>query len=225
MKEIRKILKRLPKKYVKNLKKLYYKLQINQGRFQSQESEFSFISRLIEKGDRVIDIGANVGHYTLKLSDLVGEQGRVIAFEPVPETFEMLSSNLGHAEKNNVTLINGAVFKDVTEAKFTVPGENLYRSHMDAAGDLAIMTFRLRSFLPDTWVLTFVKIDAEGCDEDIIRSEIDVFNYFRPIIMSELSQDVADSLARGMENYTVFGLKGSHNRFIVPLEKKEIFMS
>ncbi|WP_339750348.1 FkbM family methyltransferase [uncultured Marinobacter sp.] len=219
MKNLRRLLKGLPKKYVKSLKKVYYKIKINQGSFKSPEAEFNIIDQFVKEGDRVIDIGANVGHYTLKLSSLVGKKGRVIAFEPVPETFEMLSSNVGHAGKDNVTLINAAVSNDVTEAKFSVPNENLYQSHMDEAGDRSVMAFPLKSFLPHSWTLAFVKIDAEGCDENIIRSEIDVLNRFRPIVMSEVSQKIAESLANSMENYTVLGFKWSHNRFLVPLEK------
>lgn len=44
-------------------------------------------------GDWALDIGANVGHYTKRMSDLAGPEGRVIAFEPVPDTFAVLCAN------------------------------------------------------------------------------------------------------------------------------------
>lgn len=201
---------------------MYYKTKINQGSFKSQEAEFNIIAKFVKEGDKVIDIGANVGHYTLKLSELVGKEGRVIAFEPIPETFEMLSSNVGYSAKGNVTLINGAISTTVMEVKFTIPKENLYQSHMDEAGDICVMAFPLSSFLPDDWNLVFVKIDAEGCDESIIKSAIDILNRFRPIVMAEISRESAESLADSMKNYTVLGLKGSHNQFIVPTEKIEL---
>ena len=42
---------------------------------------------LVREGDVVFDIGANLGHFTLLFSDLVGRRGEVHAFEPVPPTF------------------------------------------------------------------------------------------------------------------------------------------
>lgn len=223
MKYIRRLLKRLPRKYLNSLKKIYYKQNIFRGTFRSQEEEFDIVDRLVEAGDRVIDIGANVGHYTLKLAGLVGNEGRVLAFEPVSETFDMLTSNVGYAELNNVTLINGAVATTVMEANFTIPKENLYQSHMDEAGDLQVMAFSLKSFIPTNWNLTFIKIDAEGCDESIILSAIDVLNNFRPIVMSEIDQKTAEFLVGKLKDYSVWGVEGSHNKFMVPNEKMELF--
>lgn len=219
MKLLIKLLKLLPKRYVTRLRKIYYKIKINIGSFKSQEKEFTFIDHLVKEGDRVIDIGANVGHYTLKLSRLVGKKGRVIAFEPIPETFDMLSSNIGYAAIGNVTLVNGAISTSVKEVSFTIPDENLYQAHMDEDGDLGVMTFPLKNFLPDDWNLTFIKIDAEGCDESIIQSAIEVINIFRPIVMAEINQSVANSLANKLNDYIVLGVKGSHNKFLVPKDK------
>ena len=48
----------------------------------------------IEIGDTVWDVGANVGHYTKKFAEAVGEEGNVQAFEPVPNTFDILLHNM-----------------------------------------------------------------------------------------------------------------------------------
>lgn len=223
MKLLRELFKKLPKKYLIALKKIYYKGQISTGNFLSTEKEFEFISGLIRPGDRVIDRGANIGHYTLKLSELVGLEGRVLAFEPVPETLDMLSSNVNALPKNNVTLINGAVSSDVGETKFSTPNENLYQSHMDDSGDIGVMTFPLNSFIPKDWPLSFIKIDAEGCDEIIIKSSLSTIEYFRPVIMAEISRETGERLARNLEEYKIISLSGSHNVFMVPSEKLDLF--
>jgi len=49
---------------------------------------------LVRRGDVVLDVGANTGYYTLLFSHLVGRQGRVHAFEPVPPTFAVLAARL-----------------------------------------------------------------------------------------------------------------------------------
>lgn len=51
------------------------------------------------KGDIVIDIGANIGKYTIYTANLVGVQGKVIAIEPFQETFDLLCKNI---QENNL---------------------------------------------------------------------------------------------------------------------------
>jgi FkbM family methyltransferase len=48
------------------------------------------MARFVRRGTTVVDVGANVGYYTLLLADAVGPQGRVVAFEPNPRIAEML---------------------------------------------------------------------------------------------------------------------------------------
>lgn len=76
---------RLPKWLNTELRRLHYARQIRSGRFSSDEPELALLPELVEPGDWVIDVGANVGRYTMRLSDLVGRQGRVIALESIPK--------------------------------------------------------------------------------------------------------------------------------------------
>jgi FkbM family methyltransferase len=65
------------------------------------------LQRLIQPGMTVLDIGAHVGYYARMASNLVGEQGRVIAFEPHPRNHEYLTRNVG--SRNNVTILQVAL--------------------------------------------------------------------------------------------------------------------
>lgn len=58
------------------------------------------VRRLLQPGDRFIDAGANIGYFTLLAASLVGEQGRVDAFEPQPDNRARL---MRHLERNNLT--------------------------------------------------------------------------------------------------------------------------
>ncbi|PHQ16218.1 FkbM family methyltransferase [Marinobacter profundi] len=215
--------KRLPKGVVRLLKINYYRRQIRKGEFRSEELEYDVLKNIIPPGAKVVDIGANVGYYTLLFSSLVGSKGRVIAFEPIPETFDLLSNNVTASAAQNVTLVNGAVSTDTQEVDFTIPEENLFQSHMVPEGDIHVMSFPLRSFLPESWSLDFLKIDAEGCDEEIIKSSIGVINAHRPFVMAELSQEKAWALVGVLENYSLRFIEGSHNKFFVPGEKLDLF--
>src|ERR1700744_1427705 len=57
------------------------------------EAEPELWAKFIKAGDHVIDVGANIGCFTLALADLVGPSGNVYAVEPQPETFDLLKRN------------------------------------------------------------------------------------------------------------------------------------
>ena len=114
---------RLPERWQSELKRIHFGRQIIRGTFETSEPEYKILSQLIKPGDWVIDIGANVGHYTKRFSELVGVHGRIIAFEPVPTTFALLAANVQLFAHANVTLINAAV-----SDKFGVVGMSIPRS-------------------------------------------------------------------------------------------------
>jgi len=99
------VLNRLPDSMRSPLKRMRYRAQIRGGTFISPEPDFRVLSNYLRPGEWAIDVGANVGHYTLRMSDIVGETGRVVAFEPIPETFKLLCANV---RRRNVTFLNAA---------------------------------------------------------------------------------------------------------------------
>lgn len=64
--------------------------------------EMNFMRRYLRPGDAVVDVGANIGVYTLLAASLVGSTGRVLAFEPGPEANRRLTENLRINDLNNV---------------------------------------------------------------------------------------------------------------------------
>ena|SRR5437868_1400172 len=66
------------------------------------ENELSFLGTLILPGATVLDVGAYIGTHTLAFSKLVGSEGRVVAIEPQPKTFELLTKNVFANRLTNV---------------------------------------------------------------------------------------------------------------------------
>src|SRR5258708_7971881 len=121
-----------PAKWQHELKRHYYSWQIRHGRFRTHEQEFQQLDEYVSPGDWAIDIGANVGHYTAKLSKLVGPNGRVLALEPVPKTFELLAHNARYFQNANVTLLNVAASDRAAVLGMEVPQiqSGAYLSHV-----------------------------------------------------------------------------------------------
>jgi len=75
--------------------------------FRSYEPfETGLLSAEVRPDMTVVDVGANIGYYTLLFSKLVGEGGRVYAFEPEPQNFALLRQNLTRNNRTNVELFN-----------------------------------------------------------------------------------------------------------------------
>ena len=71
-----------------------------------------------KKGDVVAEMGAYMGYYTLYLSQLVGEKGRIIAIEPMPDNLEFLKNNIEKNNIKNVTIVPKGVWNEAGELTF-----------------------------------------------------------------------------------------------------------
>lgn len=82
--------------------------------------ETKIIKGLIKEGDVVIDAGANIGYYTVLMSRAVGSTGKVYAFEPGKECFDLLKRNVEENGCKNVCLINKALSDKEGNIKFYI---------------------------------------------------------------------------------------------------------
>lgn len=152
--------KRTPAGVQDALKSLLNAYRVSRGRLVSTEPEFAKLGEWIKPGDTVIDVGANVGAYTLAMSRLVGPTGRVISFEPLLANFKLLTQNVAQARCQNVTLVNAAVSDRAATVRMVTPefrGET--RAHIGVAGE-AVLAVALDSW--DLPPVALIKIDVEG---------------------------------------------------------------
>ena len=119
----------------------------------------------IQRGNTVFDVGAHIGYYTLLFAKLVGPQGKVVAFEPHPKTFEILAGNVTRNSYQNVALERVGLSNQTGTAKLYLhessSGDHSLRN-LGEASAIEIETRRADEFnysIPD-----FVKIDVEGAE-------------------------------------------------------------
>jgi FkbM family methyltransferase len=114
-----------------------------------------------------VDVGANVGYYTLLASHLVGDSGRVYAFEPNPKTFAYLRKNLAINGCDNVTAVQKAVSKGTGFERLVPEGEG-ERSYLSSSnsgdGTIVVPTVSLDDyFMIEGWPsISLIKMDIEG---------------------------------------------------------------
>jgi FkbM family methyltransferase len=157
------------------------------------------LNQIVHHGDFALDIGAFVGFYAQRLSQLVGTTGEVWAFEPVAETFSILSYVVRKLSLNNVRLFNLALSDSDGEAVMEVPryrqgGEKLWGarivSNRSASGSRAIPVERrtLDSVLSRSAcrrTVHFMKLDVEFHELSTVCGAIDTIRRDHPVILTE----------------------------------------
>ncbi|MGC9948576.1 MAG: FkbM family methyltransferase [Bryobacteraceae bacterium] len=171
-----------------------YRFEFATGRFRSGEPEFDELPSLVQPGDWVLDIGANVGQYTLRLSDLAGNDGRVIAFEPIIETAELLISMSRRSSYRNITVLNAAVSDRAGILSFRVPTSadglpNYFQARVSGEGDRLVPCFAIDDLhLPRR--IALVKIDVEQHEVSVLRGMRNLIARDRPTLIIEAHEGV-----------------------------------
>jgi FkbM family methyltransferase len=126
-----------------------------------------FFSRYLRAGDKVIDVGANIGDVTQVSSLAVGSSGRVWSIEPHPKIFRYLQGNLALNRTTNVVAINTAVGEFQGELKFG----NQRRDDMNkvGGGDIKVRVRQLDDVVEDGGPFALLKIDVEGYELFVLR--------------------------------------------------------
>lgn len=137
------------------------------GAYEPFETEF--VAGLIQKGDVVLDLGANIGYYTLIFARLVGEEGKVFAFEPDPDNFALLTKNVTANGYRNVTPVQKAVSNETRKVRLYLCEDNK-ADHRIYASDqgresIEIEAIRLDDYFEDyEGKIDFIKIDVQGAE-------------------------------------------------------------
>ena len=174
---------------------LYFYFLLKVKKLNSNEYEFKILHNFIKKKDVVLDIGSNIGRYTFKLSSLVGEKGIVYSFEPMPKSFLILSSLLYLSEKKNVIPINLAISNKTKKIIMDQKSSKSKNFLFDTNTESKIINkftkkslFRYSFRIDDMNIkekVSFLKIDCEGHELEILMGASNLIKKNKPIILVE----------------------------------------
>ena len=138
---------------------------ISGARTRTREVHGPVSSVLVPKGSVVYDVGAQVGWYTLLASDLVGPEGRVVAFEPLPSVLRYLKSNVKINRCANVQIVEAAASDQDGTAEFFAKEDGSLGSLSPIYGPNKIMvrTVKIDSLVKNEIIPApdFIKMDVE----------------------------------------------------------------
>jgi len=150
--------------------------------------ETQLILRQAKRGDVVVDVGANIGYYTVLLADKVGKNGKVYAFEPDITNFEILKKNIEVNNLKNVEIINAAVGSKAGKLKLYKSKDN-FGDHKLYGKDKNIETVKivkLDDYLKDKKI-NLMKIDTQGWEPEVIEGAMKIIKRDQPIMFLEYS--------------------------------------
>jgi FkbM family methyltransferase len=169
----------------------------------------------VDKGSVVYDVGAHIGVVTLGTARLVGETGRVVAFDADPENIESLriSCALNHFEQR-VQVVHAAVWSHTTDRGVSFRRGATRRSHggVVADGHQPVLADGPTITVPSTTLDAFVeshgttpklvKIDVEGGEYEVLRGGDVLFTRARPLVIIEVHHaDALERIAHWIESF------------------------
>jgi FkbM family methyltransferase len=178
---------------------IYYRLDLSDAvdwyiYYGFRETSRMEFYKLVGRGAVVLDIGANVGDVTLHSSKIAGAEGRILAFEPDPENFQRLTTNLKLNNFQNVKAFNfgfGNVPGKYRMALFRKDNKGMTRIVGDDANgtytDVQITTLDdFSSGMEFPAKVNLVKIDVEGFETNVLKGATAFLKKYRPVLFIEL---------------------------------------
>jgi FkbM family methyltransferase len=178
-----------------------------------------FISRRLKPADIFVDVGANIGYFTLLGSHLVGEHGKVIAIEASPSIHRMLVENLERNGVRNATVFNVAASDRVGRLKiFLADNGNLGQTTtISAAGfklEAEISARALSELIArEDWPrLKLIKIDVEGAEWSVISGMRALLEHASDSleIVAEITAGLAEAQQTAADIVALFARYGFH---------------
>lgn len=124
-----------------------------------------FLRKTLRPKDTVIDVGSNIGTISLASASLVGEEGRVIAFEPNPRVFNFFKKNVYLNGFNNVTMLNCAVGERQGEICFSDQKYDDQNKILPQGGQKVQMTTLDEQASAIQGHIRLLKVDVEGYEK------------------------------------------------------------
>jgi FkbM family methyltransferase len=157
------------------------------------------LSSVLAPGSVFLDVGAHIGYFSMKAAVKVGPTGRVVAFEPNPETLMLLRDNVAANKAENVTVEPIACTdREQMLTLYAAPVANtgissLARSTADISAKEPPRAYSVRARRIDDVVrelkltrLDAIKIDVEGAEAFVLRGAVETLKRFHPKVVMEV---------------------------------------
>lgn len=199
-----------------------------------ENDEIKFTTRFLKKDDVFIDIGSNIGLFSLYASPIVGINGKVICFEPSNITFKRLQENITLNNLQNINAINRAISNTngQTNLQLASDGYDAWNSLAKPSRGEVLHTEIIDCITFDTFIetcenlqkISLIKIDVEGWEIPVLQGGKDFFMQKNaPTILIEFTDENAKNAGYSCKElynvllsygYTLFSYNANTNELI-----------
>lgn len=177
------------------------------GRLDIAIGEIVAFMKHIPPGGFVVDAGASLGDHTMTYARIVGERGKVFAFEPRPDTCAALGRNMQQFPWVEVRRKALGGYNGPARMRLEPNCGASHITNRHGNEDVEITVRKLDRYLDLMHRLDFIHLDAEGYEVQILNGATEVLRKFKPVIVLEVNhlclsrlglveQDVRDTLAK-----------------------------
>lgn len=156
--------------------------------------EIRILEQRIREGSRILDVGANLGYLAMVLSEVVGETGSVLCFEPDPDNARELRRNLERNRIANIEVSEAAVGSSAGRVRFRRGLNGI----VDEGGDMDVEMVCLDDLRCGR--VDLIKIDVEGGEGEVLEGARDLVDREHP----DLFVEVHPTLLHGWTHDQVF---------------------
>ena len=177
------------------------------------------ISKFCNPGSIVMDIGANMGEWSLHMAKMVGGNGRVFCFEPIPSMVQALEKTIAINNFSQVSISECAISNKTGHSQFSIPFDKDYQAipswsrlvlgeefatpkwidnpwaKVATTKTIEVQTTTLDRFTSEKSItkLDFIKIDVEGHEKYVIEGGQKTLKTLKPaIILEAANEETAD---------------------------------
>lgn len=157
------------------------------------EAELQAYRSFLDDGSVLVEVGANAGYMTVPLARMVGEAGRIVAFEPQPAIHRLLCANVALNGLARVACIHAAAgtvagaieVPEIDPAKAGNYGAVSLADGASGGRSVRVPLVSLDRACAGLERLDAMKIDVEGMELDVLKGAQGLIDRFRPVIVPE----------------------------------------
>lgn len=178
----------------------------------------NLFEKVVKEGDVVLDLGANLGYFSLLAARLVGSKGKVYAFEPEPRNFRLLLKNIELNGYHNIVPAQKAISNKAGKVELFLSdgdsGAHTIRQHHDKSNfreSVEVESVNLDEFFAGkSHPINVIKMDIEGAEPEAFlgmdrilkeNQDLKIFMEFYPAIIREGGNSPEDFAHRLLEDY------------------------
>ncbi len=171
------------------------------GKYVKRDTDV--LTENVKKGETVYDIGAHVGYFSVLCSDIVGKQGRVYSFEPLPMNLLFLRKHIKINNCENIKVFKTCISDSISE-EFFDNTQGSATGHLSPEGKLKVSVNTLDNLLNngDIKPPDFIKINAEGAEQSILIGGMNCISKYKPkLLITFHTEELKDNCINILSRY------------------------